>query len=444
MRPHKEYCMITDESAVSNKLPTGEYLNKFFKRVDKIENQSFESALYSYITNGFWPQKPYYMETYTRKCTSFQQRYDWGFRWSPYGWHKSLKESYAWLSPVPNRAPASLANKATEVAIKKYFQSIKRVNSQVLVEYAERKKSANMILKTVATVGNVCHELYRLNFSGVLTLLGIKEPRGGNARRKSQKKWLAKAKKERAKFRRKNGLPKGSSLPDIRTMSRASSGLQAIAGFHMSIRYGWMPLVYGLDGAMKALSSKPPQPTIRAFGKRRETSSINLDDPQIFQTGNSKHAVTISITGIYSLKNSVAEYAHRIGLDAVAPSIYEVIPYSWMLDWVYPVGTYLNNLDATAYLTHRTCAYSSFEENEISLSQHEDTNAPKSSRHYDGNISGSGTSVVFSRIIADPPTVPLPTLDLSGVLKPMRIADTFALTTLKILGKKGDLAKYRI
>jgi len=122
----------------------------------------------------------------------------------------------------------------------------------------------------------------------------------------------------------------------------------AAANAWLELQYGWKPLIDDLYGAAEALAdhyyrSRPP------IG--RVTHSIERDKT-VTQT-DANHATlvgshTTRITGglRYTVTNSVFRELSEVGLTNPLSIAWEVMPFSFVVDWFIPIGNHLNVLDA--------------------------------------------------------------------------------------------------
>lgn len=127
----------------------------------------------------------------------------------------------------------------------------------------------------------------------------------------------------------------------------------------LALKYGWQPLVsdiYGLAEELAAsVSQKPPQIYARS-GATMELPSPGFVIPPTGgptwpyctaqRTGTIGGSLAISFEMVDDRVNALS----RTGLINPASILWEIMPYSFVLDWILPVGNYLNNLDYSAGL----------------------------------------------------------------------------------------------
>jgi hypothetical protein len=124
-----------------------------------------------------------------------------------------------------------------------------------------------------------------------------------------------------------------------------------VSGRWLELQYGWGPLLSDSYEACKAfheISEGPRKSVFRTSIKRVNTKR----QPQV--------------TGVieYSMRDFVARYlqyemyeemsvARQLGMLDPASVVWEVVPYSFVVDWFVPFGTYLDNLNAIPKLKGR-------------------------------------------------------------------------------------------
>lgn len=120
---------------------------------------------------------------------------------------------------------------------------------------------------------------------------------------------------------------------------RASRNTRSHVGGHwLELQYGWLPLLKDAEAGAKALAhafSAPPQQIYRAT---RVVQDILTVAPQV---GGKGEAYTLgTIKAIIREKNM----PQLTGLMDPASIAWELLPYSFVVDWFIPIGGYLQNL----------------------------------------------------------------------------------------------------
>lgn len=133
---------------------------------------------------------------------------------------------------------------------------------------------------------------------------------------------------------------------------------QSAANRWLEYQYGWKPLlsdIYGLAGAIDDQINQPKTVKSIANPEERVSPSVYFDPPSgaVVLKDN-----TIVNTGAkcrmdFLISNSVAATFNRMGLVNILEIGWELIPFSFVLDWILPCGKYLAALSGSWGLTYR-------------------------------------------------------------------------------------------
>jgi len=121
-------------------------------------------------------------------------------------------------------------------------------------------------------------------------------------------------------------------------------------------QFGILPLVSDLDGTLKSLADKISKGTyvfVQASATDWGTRKTTVKDPegQFFFEDAVTITHTCKINARYMVKDDKLEDLKRFGF-LNAPALgWELVPFSFVVDWLLPVGDYLNRLDALAGTT---------------------------------------------------------------------------------------------
>lgn len=134
-----------------------------------------------------------------------------------------------------------------------------------------------------------------------------------------------------------------------------------LADVHLMYRYGIKPLINDLEGIVKALatdqdvyyqlrtSSKKKQERKLVYEITGPVNGINCTT-RVYEWGEVKviYDYRVRITSGY---DSLVTTLSSMGFANPASLAYELIPFSFVVDWFIPIGNYLNNMDAFNGLT---------------------------------------------------------------------------------------------
>lgn len=130
---------------------------------------------------------------------------------------------------------------------------------------------------------------------------------------------------------------------------------------YLEAYFGWFPFISEIEGIMtdlEALVSKPPLVQVRVAGSSDKLSSLEAVDGFVGVTGKttvqSHHRHSISVRGAYPVSLSLDTEIPKLGKSSTAvdvyPALWEAIPYSWLADYVFNVGSVLSADQSAATL----------------------------------------------------------------------------------------------
>lgn len=148
------------------------------------------------------------------------------------------------------------------------------------------------------------------------------------------------------KYAKKGNFKKAARALGARPNKSASNWLE--------LQYGWLPLLSDVYGAAEALAKRdsPQHWTITGKGVVREPWS-NLGTRWYGRWRG--RTVERGMQGVfvrldYVPKNDFFVNLSNLGLTNPAQLAWELLPYSFIVDWIWPVGDWLSSLDATVGL----------------------------------------------------------------------------------------------
>lgn len=233
-------------------------------------------------------------------------------------WNSYTMERRRWTSTIkdPNYGvgsitPLSAASASSLVGWKanddlrllsKLYESIRGHSLDLGINIAEGKKTYQGIVQNVRSLGNA--------------LISVKHGRYGNALR----------------YLGVTGRRRSFSTKRLNSLD--------LSGRWLELQYAWKPLVHDSYEAAKALAAMTGPRTYRynaSLGPKRATYD-GSQVPIAF-----KYLVTVSVSK--RLQAELYEdvpFARALGLTDPASIAWEVVPYSFVVDWFIPIGTYLS------------------------------------------------------------------------------------------------------
>lgn len=127
--------------------------------------------------------------------------------------------------------------------------------------------------------------------------------------------------------------------------------LTEFASTWLEYRYGWMPLVYDTRDAVKALTRESDK---WAVG-RASMNFVHTDSDTIVTAGDLKTTAIRKVSAVHKVRGwgmAGFDFQNRYGFDPIVTG-YELMPFSFILDWFIDVGTWLQAV--TPFAPGRDC-----------------------------------------------------------------------------------------
>jgi hypothetical protein len=206
-----------------------------------------------------------------------------------------------------------LSKDAYNVAFKRFVSRLKSAQAELGAVAAERQKSLDMIGKRSLQLYNFTRAIYRFRFADAAKALGVLQPKRLAEKRKA-----------------------GKTAADL----------------FLEFQFGWRPLIGDVTNAVKVLTEGLPAFRIKARARLNKVYSQNLRvsvgpgfDPRFhsFQDKNCAYDVGWALNARIRGTNPNTVLANELGLLNPAFAAWEVIPFSFVVDYFVNVGEWLNS-----------------------------------------------------------------------------------------------------
>ena len=215
-------------------------------------------------------------------------------------------------------------------ASSKLLQEIKDTNINLAQFFAERAQTVDLITDTATRIAKAALSARKGNLTGALKQLS-----GGKSL---------------------PPLPKGiRGRQAIKDSHGGRSNADLVAQNWLQLQYGWKPLLQDVYGAAEALAKANGESnftrTVTAAASHHDVRHVSrfvgLSDTIVVKdehdfTYNRRLRCTFQIT------NQGAKSIAETGISNPLLLAWELLPYSFVVDWFVPVGNFLESLDATA------------------------------------------------------------------------------------------------
>lgn len=134
----------------------------------------------------------------------------------------------------------------------------------------------------------------------------------------------------------------------------------------LELQYGWKPLLSDIFGSVTALDQRDRRDwtvTVKGKASFKDTREVVLDSADTAAHGMRCTAEVFhgSMVRIDAVPSSTAlASAASLGLTNPLSVAWELLPYSFVVDWAYPLGPYFDQLDALAGWEIRGTSTSNF------------------------------------------------------------------------------------
>lgn len=239
-------------------------------------------------TSSYRQKRPYTLAlAYTR---------DWAQAISAYGTALHWNNSLDFAIPYSD----SYVQKARE----KFVGKIRQETSELGVLFIERKKTLEMVVTRVTQFRKFVVEMKRLQFGEALRTLGVYSPRNA-----------------------------------LKLKNRREAG-QSIGSLILELFWGWKPLVQDIWNSINVLQApvKGPWVTGRSFEIVKGTWV-----PALLTTVDQFGTARASVSGGVLIDNPNLLLANQLGLVNPAGILWEIVPWSFLVDYFVSVGDFLNS-----------------------------------------------------------------------------------------------------
>ena len=187
-------------------------------------------------------------------------------------------------------------------------EKVKGHSFNLAVATAEGKKTVSMVSNAIQSIGGAVLDLKRGRFESAARRFGI------------------------------NPRPSRLSHKDV-------------AGRWLELQYGWLPLlsdVYESSKAYEALTKQPRKELVTVTFTKRFIHNASNSPINYSCEGNAMSGMRI----YYEMTEQMSA-PRSLGLTDPLSVAWELLPYSFVVDWFVPIGTYLENLNTIPSLRGR-------------------------------------------------------------------------------------------
>lgn len=190
------------------------------------------------------------------------------------------------------------------------LDKIKSMSFNAAQAFAERRQMANLVASSATKIAKAAMAVKRADFKAAKAILGVTQAMKLNSRK-------------------------------------------GFAGNWLELQYGWLPLLSDIHGAAEHLSRFnnpdlfPPRPVV-SNGKLSYSDKV---EPYSGAKTDRHSEVSLRVKYWVTVDSSHMRQLTTLGLTNPALLAWELLPYSFVVDWFVPVGKWLGTFDATVGLS---------------------------------------------------------------------------------------------
>lgn len=227
-----------------------------------------------------------------------------------------------WINDIPAvwPIPSSIAN----MALIKARNDLKQNSAQLGVAFLERMKTSNMVFGAMVDITNTIKDFKKLHPKSLVSEVWRKQ--GGRS-------WY-------------------------RHLSKRA---KPVADRWLEVQYGWLPTMMDISestNALARLESGYDEGAFKVSSKKSHVSRVSSGDRgddwlflantnwRLRTTESHIRGATVRLDYRIDCPSTVA--LSEMGLINPLSIVWEVVPYSFIVDWAWPIGPWAESLDATA------------------------------------------------------------------------------------------------
>lgn len=244
--------------------------------------------------------------------------------------------------------PTAKLNEVHAKAINNLLLKVKDQKVNLVQALAERRQTAQLIGDTALKIGSMIRAVKKGDLRLAAEALNVLPPSKRAIQRHRQRVASARMSRDR------------EALDKV-----MSKGI-------LSVQYGWRPLLQDIYGSAELLAQKQMREIV---DHAKSGSQVSHEVSSTSTVGYSKVQNTSNVTVQVQYKVTFASQSDtthslaQVGISNPALIAWELVPWSFVIDWFIPIGNYISSLDATLGLSFVTGSCSTKTVGKCQLSQ---------------------------------------------------------------------------
>jgi len=236
------------------------------------------------------------------------------------------------LSPDPYNDP-SISGRAYSGCVSAFNSKLKGITVNMAQAFGERNQVTNMLASTAVRLARGFSHLRKGRWSECAKTLGLSVKYVKNRSGKAINRF---------------------------EYSRSKDAFGAAADLWLELQYGWRPLLNDIYESAELLAEQNVRRgndtlhtahSISAKNQVTDNKVIRTVDGNNIDVVNQQAAYVVRIKATYRVENDLLRFSNMLGLTNPALLAWELTPFSFVVDWFLPIGSFLENSMASTGLT---------------------------------------------------------------------------------------------
>jgi len=236
-------------------------------------------------------------------------------------------------------------------AKEKLLAACKGQTVNLAVAFGERNQTGSLIATTARRIAQSLNHLKRGQFSKAASALGVTVTKELESKvqiferkyvRLPSGEWAYRTKEVR---RRRRQARRAKAAPQVLNPHKLDQELSSI---WLELQYGWKPLLMDVYGSCEHAAKRRP-PHYAVDGVAKDTVKKTTPENSTYWTKSSQSEVSgqVKYSAVIQIVDDALKEMTELGITNPALVAWELLPYSFVVDWFVPIGNWVSSWDST-------------------------------------------------------------------------------------------------